>query len=590
MVEYIQKINYSLELKFMQELYYVCAQPASFYYSWQVDTMLHSFKKYGQVDLTKVHIVCAILKHGNMPDAWFKKVHEKWAKEGVTFEFYDDTRTSERYISSIRPHILEKHWQKYPWLEEKNIMYHDCDIALTKPIPLYDKLAPGLEKTCFLSDTISYIGAKYIESKEHNLLEEMCEIAEISPKLVKMKEAESGGAQYLLKPGINAQFWQEVYHISEELFSKITDRVNQIKKEEPEWHSLQIWCADMWAVLWSLWKRGYETPCSKDLEFTWGTQSIAQWNEHAIYHNAGVVKEESGKPFFKGMYINANPTTAPRPDDNWASQKYYDLIREAWDETSDDGTSTTHVAVVATNVYFLLGLQFIRQFWDNSIEKNIKFHFFSDIDPRPYIKDGMVCQYWPENHESWQDATNSKFRNMLKIQMREHDNLFYFDADTTVEHEFSTDWFLKGDLVGGEHFANRSVLAGNKGYDRNPKSKAYIPEDSELEPIYYYGAFFGGKKAKVREFLNTLVMWQTYDKVELNYEPAVNDESYINRYFHYNPPSIVACEDFKFAISNKGGIEDYRKVSHITEDILQDLLRLKHQDWRIANGKVEKIG
>ena len=29
----------------MRSLYYICAQPATYYYSWQVDAMLLSFKK-----------------------------------------------------------------------------------------------------------------------------------------------------------------------------------------------------------------------------------------------------------------------------------------------------------------------------------------------------------------------------------------------------------------------------------------------------------------------------------------------------------------------------------------------------------------
>lgn len=253
-------------------------------------------------------------------------------------------------------------------------------------------------------------------------------------------------------------------------------------------------------------------------------------------------------------------------------------------ETIDE--STIHIAVVATNIYFLLGLRFIRQFWEYCVEKNIKFHFFSDIDPTPYLKEGMQCQYWLENHRSWRDATNSKFKNMLKIELGPKDSLFYFDADTSISREFTTNWFLKGDLVGGEHYGNRNYLAGNTGYDRNPKSKAYVPEDSELEAIYYYGAFFGGTKQKIQEFLRDLVDWQEYDTNVLGYEPAVNDESYINKYFHYTPPEMVKCEDFKFNISNKGGIKDHRTVSCVDEITLQQLVNLKDKNWNIFKGVI----
>ena len=316
-------------------LYWICAQPASFYYSWQVDAMLLSFEKYGEVDLNRVHIVNSVQSLAVGPDPRFKKVQDKWVQKGVLFSYYEDTRGAHNYISSIRPHILQKHWQAYPWLAAHNIMYHDCDIALTKPLSLEDKLSKDLSKTCFVSDTISYVGAKYIESKEHGIFEKMCEIVDIDQELVRSKELESGGAQYLLKPGINAQFWQKVYRNSEDLFKIITERVHEVKKEEPDWHEIQIWCADMWAVLWNLWKLGYDTPCHNDFEFGWGTQQMSQWEKHAIFHNAGVTKQENGKPFYKGLYINTDPTKAPIPDEEWASRKYFELIQESYTDTDN---------------------------------------------------------------------------------------------------------------------------------------------------------------------------------------------------------------------------------------------------------------
>ena len=103
---------------------YVCAQPATKYYAWQIDTMLHSFRKQN-VNLEDVHVVCAI--HGNV-DPHYELMVTKYP--GVTFEFYDDTRAERGYISSIRPHILQKHFDKYPDLYKHHIFYHDCDIGV----------------------------------------------------------------------------------------------------------------------------------------------------------------------------------------------------------------------------------------------------------------------------------------------------------------------------------------------------------------------------------------------------------------------------------------------------------------------------
>lgn len=307
---------------------YICAQPATFYYAWQVDTMIHSFHK-NDVDLNDVHIVSAI--HTKI-DNHFLKVRDKWASRGVIFEFYEDTRVKPGYISSIRPHILEKHWLKYPELAKSHVFYHDCDIALTKPIPDLDiKLNSN---TTYVSDTIGYIGATYIESKKNGLLQAMCDIVDIDINLVRSKQKQSGGAQYLLQPGIDVNFWKAVYKNSEELFVTISKEISIIKRSDPDWHELQIWCADMWAVLWNLWKMGLETIIHDDLTFTWATNKTESWHRNAIFHNAGVTMEHSTMPFYKGKYMRINPTIAERPSDEWASQKYYDLVVEAWNDTN----------------------------------------------------------------------------------------------------------------------------------------------------------------------------------------------------------------------------------------------------------------
>jgi len=308
---------------------YVCAQPATFYYAWQVDTMLLSFEKCG-ITLSDVHIVS--VKFPEI-DPHFKRVENKWIQSGVLFSYYEDTRATKNYISSIRPHILEKHWMAFPNLQKEAIFYHDSDIALTRPI---DNLNNMLNNNIvYLSNTIDYIGAKYIESKGHGIFEKMCEIVGIDKDLVRSREMDSGGAQYILKPGITSEFWKNVYNDSEQLFYQITLKNRSIKTQTPEYHELQIWCADMWAVLWNLWKAGYETKVPKELNFTWANMQYTMWDINSIYHNAGVVKEQSGMPFYKANYINKDPITAPIPDENWASHKYFNLVIESWNKTAD---------------------------------------------------------------------------------------------------------------------------------------------------------------------------------------------------------------------------------------------------------------
>jgi len=221
------------------------------------------------------------------------------------------------------------------------------------------------------------------------------------------------------------------------------------------------------------------------------------------------------------------------------------------------------IVIVCTNAYFILGIRFIKKFIHYYIGKStIQFYLFTDTDPRLYAPNITNITYIHTTHSNWVDGTNSKFKNILSLDNEECDYLFYFDADTNISKEFTEEWFI-GDVVGGEHFNNCDTTNGKlseKPYDRNPLSRAYIPNDTLLKQTYYYGAFFGGKKDRVIDFCNILYNNQEQDKL-IPYEPCWNDESYINHYFHYHPPTFtVPANKFMFVISDKGGLGETRNT------------------------------
>jgi len=243
------------------------------------------------------------------------------------------------------------------------------------------------------------------------------------------------------------------------------------------------------------------------------------------------------------------------------------------------------IVLIATNAYFLLGIRFIKKFIHHyKGNLNIEFYFFSDTDPKPYLPSEINVKFYQEMHSNWVDGTNSKFKNIILLEEIDCDYLYYFDADTNVSKDFTENWFL-GDLVGGEHYGNRSFLSGGKGFDRFKDSKAYVPEDSPLPYTYHYGAFFGGKKDVVINFCKTLRDWQIEDK-KIPYEPGVNDESYINAYFHFNPPHTVKCENFMFDISDKGGLGETRNPLLDIENHKKVLLENKNQIFNISNNTI----
>jgi hypothetical protein len=155
-----------------------------------------------------------------------------------------------------------------------------------------------------------------------------------------------------------------------------------------------------------------------------------------------------------------------------------------------------------------------------------------------------------------------------------------------VYKNFDEKMFL-GDIVAGQHYNNKYTPI--KPYDRNPKSKAYVPKDTELEQIYYYGAFFGGTVNEVLKYITIFREWQLEDK-KIKYEPRWNDESYLNKYFHYNRPTlIVPSKDFgkTFGVSDKGGIKHTRNTKNkISAEWLQILIDNKDKIFELKKGEL----
>lgn len=280
-----------------RSLRFVSAQPASLYYAWQVEVMLNNFIEMG-VNLNQVDIVC--WKSGMVPDEWTKLANNYAAR----FFFYEDTRETKNYISSIRPNILKQHFEAHSYLINDTIFYHDCDIIFTKPINDWITNEMINDDNWYGSDVRWYIGHDYIKSKGDDVLKRMCEISKIDEQLVKDNELNSIGAQYIMK-NINSEFWSKVEKESEVMFYEITQLNNTKKAENPQYHELQIWCADMWAVLWNGWKMGVKTICHKNLDFSWGTSPIEEYHRCNIMHNAGVTNENGF--FYKAKYMDKLP-------------------------------------------------------------------------------------------------------------------------------------------------------------------------------------------------------------------------------------------------------------------------------------------
>lgn len=288
----------------MKVLRYICVQPRILYYAWQVEVMINNFIKHG-INPNNIDILVAWNPNDKTSEpenveAW-NKISSHYNM--VRFFFYEDTRVKPiHYISSVRPNVLKQHFEAYPELANEAIFYHDCDIVFTKP-PDFSKFLN--DNIWYLSDTNSYINSSYILSKGQDVYDLMCDIIGLDKAIPKLMNSNSGGAQYLMK-NVTAAYWEKVEKDSEELFYRVTKLNNHKKVADPSHHELQIWCADMWAVLWNGWLLGNETKVVPELDFSWATDPIKRWDETFIYHNAGATCACDGT-FYKALYMTSIP-------------------------------------------------------------------------------------------------------------------------------------------------------------------------------------------------------------------------------------------------------------------------------------------
>jgi hypothetical protein len=305
----------------LKQVRHICAQPAITYYAWQVEVMLNNFMEMG-INLNQVDVVC------EKPAC---RVPEEWAnlaqRYPARFFFYCDTRKEKGYISSIRPNILKQHFIQYPELADEVIFYHDCDILFTRPPSEWITQEMIADGNWYGSDTKWYIAHDYIKSKGDDVLGLMENIMRMPKGMVQNNNDNSIGAQYLMK-NIDWRFWSRVETDCEALYKTVSE-YNVIKKQaDPKYHEIQIWCADMWALLWNAWKDGVTTLCDPAFDFSWGTSTRQEYDKYNIFHNAGVVSDQAGL-FYKAKYMNEYPYGADLDvPQTTASAAYYEWVKK----------------------------------------------------------------------------------------------------------------------------------------------------------------------------------------------------------------------------------------------------------------------
>lgn len=302
-------------MSFPETLKFISAQPDEVYFHWQVELYIYNFIKKG-IPKENIYAIFAIKTR---PSIFIKNLKKKYPH----IYWYMDTRKSNKYQPSIRPHILKKFFLEFPDIGE-HVFYHDSDILFYN-LPNFKKYLNN--DIYYLSDTHNYIGYNYFEKickgyknshpelDDMDLLHKMADSVNIDFDLIKKNDINSGGAQYLLK-NIDINFWEKVEEDSNKLYTVMCD----YEKKYPTSKHVQKWCADMWGVLWNCWKNNKETRIVIDLSFSWATNSIntpQSYKKHNIFHLAGISKEfieMNPDYFYKGKYNKTNFLEVLRED------------------------------------------------------------------------------------------------------------------------------------------------------------------------------------------------------------------------------------------------------------------------------------
>ena len=289
---------------------FICVQPYDFYFYWQVEVLITNFRKHAVSNY--MHVIVWFPEEKKKETVNWEKLKDKYPE--VSFFYYVDSGNTniQLYIPQLRADALIQHFEKYPELREKTIFYHDCDIIFNY-LPGFEGLAKG--EINWQSNTSSYLDYDYLAGKEkegnikeHEVIGKMAQIGGITTDIIKSYTGKTGGAQYILK-GIDADFWRDakrmMIQLRQLLFYGHTPSINKTYFAS-ENAGFQSWCADMWAVNFSLWKRGKVTDITPKLDFSWATDDAETYMLKPIFHNAGVSALSNGL-FYKAKWMTSSP-------------------------------------------------------------------------------------------------------------------------------------------------------------------------------------------------------------------------------------------------------------------------------------------
>jgi hypothetical protein len=180
--------------------------------------------------------------------------------------------------------------------------------------------------TIYVSDCSSYLNLDYLEKKGIGLAEAMAKEIFVPYSTIVERDLGAGGAQYVFD-SVSWKTWKKAYLNSIKLFDFLNGNKDTFERKKEE-NCVQVWCAEMWGVLWSLWDDGHITKIDKDMNFLFATDDSRLINDYKIIHNAGVMGGDS-ELFNKGDFLKRSPKNHEQEvDGTKVSSLYYSYLKK----------------------------------------------------------------------------------------------------------------------------------------------------------------------------------------------------------------------------------------------------------------------
>jgi len=279
----------------MKDLKIITVVPADLAFAWEIEIVCENYRKYNLSD--KLTVLIAYNEDSEKFLNYWGKLEDKYNE--VIFRIYDVNHIKNlinTYIPIIRPYCLKEYFKANPELKNKAIYYVDSDVIFTKSFD-FNKYKDS--DTIYASDISSYNNYQYFDSKKKDVMMhkkaqyEKLDVLDCCAKIIGItgelirKSPMMGGCQYILK-NIDWQFWEKVQEDCIKIKLYLTE-INQTFFPSEE-KGIQSWCTDLFVIWWNLLKRGDILSTPEDMNFSWATSPIEDWNKNSIYHNAGIVK------------------------------------------------------------------------------------------------------------------------------------------------------------------------------------------------------------------------------------------------------------------------------------------------------------